>query len=141
MTTAPMDGNGTPVTRAELKEELARFKTELKTELKTERAEELAQFRTEFKTELYSDMSGLMNHFVEYMTGQLNQLRDDLTYQIANAARVAAEEHRRELGVVDEKYRDLPGRVGLVERELDEHRRDPRAHGTRPRAPKRRPRS
>jgi len=141
MTSASMNRNGTPVTRAELKEELARFKTELKTELKTERSEELAQFRTEFKSELYSDIAGLMNHFVEYMTGQLNQLRDDLTYQIANAARVAAEEHRRELGVVDEKYRDLPARVGLLERELDEHRRDPQAHGTRPRAPKRRPRS
>ena len=141
MTTAPMNGNETPVTRAELKEELARFKTELKTELKTERAEEFAQFKSELKTELYGDMAGLMNHVVEHLTGQMNKLRDDLTYQIANAARVAAEEHRRELAIVDEKYRDIPGRIGLVERELDEHRRDPRAHGARPRAPKRRPRS
>jgi hypothetical protein len=42
--------------------------------------------------------------------------------------------------VVDEKYRDLPGRVGLLERELDEHRRNPEAHG-RPRPSRRRPRS
>jgi hypothetical protein len=86
MTTAPMNGNGTYVTRAELREELARFKTEL-------------------KTELYGDMAGLINHVVEHLTEQTNKLREDLTYQIANAARVAAEEHRRELGVVDEKRR------------------------------------
>jgi len=114
MTTAPMNGDDRHVTRRELREELARF-----------------------KTELYGDMAGLINHVVDH----IGKLREDLTYQIANAARVAAEEHRRELGVVDEKFRDIPSRVGLLERELDEHRRDPRAHGMRPRAPKRRPRS
>lgn len=122
MTTAAMNGNGTPVTRRELKEELARLKTEL-------------------KTELHGDIAGAMNMVVEHVTMQIDKLRADLTYQIANAARVAAEEHRRELAVVDEKYRDLPGRVGLLERELDEHRRDPAAHGTRPRTTRRRPRS
>jgi hypothetical protein len=129
MTSASMNGNGTAVTRAELKEELARFKTELKTELKTD--------LEQLKTEIHGDIASAMN----YIADRMQVMRDDLSYQIANAARVAAEEHRREIGVVDEKYRDLPARVGLLERELDEHRRDPQAHGTRPRAPKRRPRS
>jgi hypothetical protein len=144
MTTAAMNGNGTPVTRSELKEELARFKTELKTELKTD----LEALRSDLHLDIAKAMDYVvqtlgaqMNTLRENLSRELNQVRGDLTYQIANAARVAAEEHRRELAVVDEKYRDLPGRVGLLERELDEHRRDPRAHGSRPRAPRRRPRS
>jgi hypothetical protein len=57
-----------------------------------------------------------------------------LMVEIGRAARVAAEEHRRELGVLDDRYRDLPGRVSKLERDLDEHRRDAAAHG-RPRRP------
>jgi hypothetical protein len=72
MAPASMNGNGTPVTRAELKEELARFKTELN-----------------------SDIARAMNYVVERIGVQMDQLRADLTYQIANAAQVAAEEHRR----------------------------------------------
>jgi len=61
---------------------------------------------------------------------------DALFVEIGRAARVAAEEHRRELGVLDNRYRDLPARVTAVERDLDAHRRDTAVH---PR-PRRRPR-
>jgi hypothetical protein len=46
-----------------------------------------------------------MNYVVERIGVQMDQLRADLTYQIANAAQVAAEEHRRELSVIDARER------------------------------------
>lgn len=129
MTTAAMNGNGTPVTRAELEADFARWKATLTAEREAAMVEEFARFKAEFKGEVHRDIAEAMSYVVERLGAQMESLRADLTYQIANAARVAAEEHRRELAIVDEKYRDLPGRVGLLERELDEHRRDNTAHG------------
>lgn len=57
--------------------------------------------------------------------------------EIRGAARAAAEEHRSGLGVLDGRYRDLPGRVTALELGLREHMSDAAAHG-RPRRPPRR---
>jgi len=59
-----------------------------------------------------------------------------LRVDIGRAARAATEEHRREIGVLDDRYRDLPGRVAALERGLREHIEDAAAHG-RPRRPTR----
>ena len=66
------------------------------------------------------------------ITVQYEALRVD----IARSARAAAEEHRRELGLLDDRYRDLPTRVATLERDLDEHRGDAALH-TPPRRPRR----
>lgn len=74
---------------------------------------------------------------VETIQTSVSASESRLMVEIGRAARVAAEEQRRELGVLDDRYRDLPGRVSALERDLDEHRRDAAAHG-RPRRPRKR---
>ena len=64
---------------------------------------------------------------------------DALFVEIGRAARVAAEEHRRELGVLDDRYRDLPPRVSMLERTLDAHSQDAALHAPRSGRPRRRP--
>jgi hypothetical protein len=64
---------------------------------------------------------------------------DALFVEIGRAARVAAEEHRRELGVLDDRYRDLPPRVSMLERALDAHSQDAALHAPRSGRPRRRP--
>lgn len=108
-------------------------------ELKTILKSELAVFRTEFKQELKQelavDIANAMNDTVETLQQSIDRLGDRLSAELARSSRAVAEEGRREIGALDDRYRDLPGRVALLERELDEHRRDGAAHGRRPRRP------
>jgi hypothetical protein len=134
MTTAPMNGDeDRPVTRRELKAELAEFKAELK-----------AEFRAEFPTkqEMRSEIASAMAYVVAAIGGQFERMREDmavmrrelreeLSVELAGHVRAAAEDNRRFLATLDDKYRDLPGRVTVLERELDEHRRDTALHPPR----------
>jgi hypothetical protein len=127
MTTAAMNGDeDRPVTRRELKAELAEFKTELK-----------AEFRAEFPTkqEMRSEIASAMAYVVETLGARMDRmrvdLRDELSVELARHVRAAAEENRRWFENLDDKYRDLPGRVTVLERELDEHRRDTTLHPPR----------
>ena len=130
MTTAPMNGDDAPVTRRELKAELAQFKAEFKAELK-------AEFKAEFvtKEDMKREIAGAMNYVVEALGARMDRmavdLRQDLSRELAGHVRAAAEENRRFLGALDDRYRDLPGRVTVLERELDEHRRDTGLHPRR----------
>jgi hypothetical protein len=45
--------------------------------------------------------------------------------------RAAAEENRQFLAVLDDRYRDLPPRMSVLERELAEHRGDTTLHPPR----------
>ena len=138
-------------TRDELKQELARFasKDELKQELarfatKDELKQELA--RSASKDELgqvvqvIAQQHETLLRAIDQRFGQFEQLSAErhewLLGEIARSARVAAEEHRRELGVLDDRYRELPGRVTTLERELDEHRRDGALHARSRRPPR-----
>ena len=71
------------------------------------------------------------------MQKQLDAAEGRLAAEIARTATAGGEQTRREIGVLDDRYRDLPGRVALLERELDDHRRDAVAH--RPARSRRRP--
>jgi len=93
MTTTPMNGDDAPVTRRELKEELAAFK---------------------------KDVLVL-----------LTEWRNDLSRELARHVTASAEETQRLIIGLDDRYRDLPGRVTVLERELDEHRRDTALHPPR----------
>jgi len=133
MATPPMNDGDKPVTQAQLVAELKATRADLR--------QEIAGVRTE--------LVGAIHHLVETFGNRFDQMRDemaamrsdmaamrndmvtmhaDLSRQIAGAARAAAEENRREIGIVDDKYRDLPPRVTALERELDEHRRDTTLH-------------
>ena len=161
MPSPPMSDDSSPVTRAQLREELSRYPTreELREELRRyptreELREELARFVTKDEFGLFVQTVGAQHDklwkAVEWNAGETKALRaeieqlvhlsaqrhEELLREIGRTARAAAEEHRRELGVLDDRYRDLPGRVTTLERELEEHRDDDALH-SRPRRPRR----
>jgi hypothetical protein len=58
-------------------------------------------------------------------------MREELSRELAGHVRAAAEDNRRFLATLDDKYRDLPGQVTVLERDLDAHRRDTALHPPR----------
>ncbi len=170
-----MNDGATPVTRDQLREELARYPThedlreelaryptrdELKETLRQELAryptrdelketlrQELARYptRDELKETLRQELARYpsRDELADFMRAIVLQHDrtlasiDGLRVDIARSARAAAEEHRRELGVLDDRYRDLPDRVTTLERTVDAHARDASLH---PDASRRRPR-
>jgi predicted RNase H-like nuclease (RuvC/YqgF family) len=145
----PMDEGSQPITRADLDQGLAKTEAELKEEIAAVKQDvsELKQDVSELKqdvSELKQDVSELkrtvpleiargMNYVAEKNREQLERFRDEIFQEIGRAARAGAEEHRREIGAVDDRYRDLPGRVAVLERELTDHRQDVALHA-RPRS-------
>lgn len=85
--------------------------------------------------ELRQDIANAMSYVVETLGVRMDRmridLRDELSRELAGHVRAAAEENRRFLVALDDRYRDLPGRVTVLERELDEHRRDAALHAPR----------
>ena len=138
MASPPRNDNGTPVTRAQLREELARYPT--REELKETLRQELTRFATKDEfAQLVRTLAEQHEAFhakFDQLTQVFAQQHEVLLVEIGRTARAAAEEHRRELGVMDDRYRDLPARVTTLERELDEHRLDGALH-VRPRRPRR----
>jgi hypothetical protein len=61
---------------------------------------------------------------------------DVIATEMARQANTIIEQIGAKIGVVDEKYQDLPGRVARVEQRLEEHASDDTRHD-RPRAPRR----
>jgi hypothetical protein len=136
-----MNDGATPVTRDQLREELARYPTHedlreelarypTRDELKETLRQELARYPTR------DELADFMRAIVLQHDRTLASI-DGLRVDIARSARAAAEEHRRELGVLDDRYRDLPDRVTTLERTVDAHARDASLH---PDASRRRPR-
>jgi hypothetical protein len=141
MASPPMNDGATPVTRDQLREELARYPTHedlrqelarypTRDELKETLRQELARYPTR------DELADFMRAIVLQHDRTLASI-DGLRVDIARSARAAAEEHRRELGVLDDRYRDLPDRVTTLERTVDAHARDASLH---PDASRRRPR-
>jgi hypothetical protein len=169
MANPPMNNDGMPVTRAQLREELARYPTreELKAELsRFATKDELGQLvqtvaeqhdvlvakhdvlvaKHDTLTAKHDTLAAKHDTLAERLDTLAERLdqfiqlsaerHEELLREIAGSARAAAEEHRRELGVLDDRYRDLPARVTTLEGELDEHRRDGALHSP-PRRPRR----
>lgn len=141
MASPPMNDGATPVTRDQLREELARYPTHedlreelarypTRDELKETLRQELARYPTR------DELADFMRAIVLQHDRTLASI-DGLRVDIARSARAAAEEHRLELGVLDDRYRDLPDRVTTLERTVDAHARDASLH---PDASRRRPR-
>ncbi len=115
MTTAPMNGDEAPVTRRELREELSAFRTEMK--------DEFAAFKV--------DVTDQFVGFKKDILVILSEWKNDLSRELARHVTVAEEQTQRLIIGLDDRYRDLPGRVTVLERELDEHRRDAAMHPRR----------
>ena len=125
-----MDDDSRPVTRGELREELARFEIDL----------DLDRRFSEQRREISLEIAQAMNYTVETLTETLTRTvtrtltdhvdrwGDRLSAEIGRASLAGAEENRREPGAVHDEVRGLSGRVGVLERELDEHRRDDTIH-------------
>ena len=133
MTTAAMNGDeDRPVTRRELKGELAVFPTrdEMKLEIATAMSyvvEALGAQMAAMRDELRGDMLAMRDEF----RGDMLAMREDLSRDLARHVTASAEQTQRLIIGLDDKYRDLPGRVTVLERELDEHRRDTVLHPPR----------
>jgi hypothetical protein len=164
-----MNDGASVVTRDILRQELARYPTreELTETLRQELAryptreelrEELARYMTrdefamwmhtvaqqhELLVTAIADLGEATKAGFQALAAELRQEmkagHEALFVEIGRAAQVAAEEHRRELGVLDDRYRDLPPRVTALERDLDAHARDSALHAPRPDRPRRRP--
>jgi hypothetical protein len=151
-----MNDGASVVTRDILRQELARYPT--REELRETLQQELAPFVTredfgkwmhtvaqqhELLVAAIADLGQATKAGFEALATELRQemkaSHEVLFVEIGRAAQVAAEEHRRELGVLDDRYRDLPARVTTLERDLDAHRRDAASHAPRAGRPRRRP--
>jgi ribosomal protein S17E len=128
----------TPVTRGELREELASFEQRLEPKFvtKAELREELARseqrleqkFEHKFVTKQdlrnelasYPTKEDLRNELAKYATKQDldswgGALLERITVEIGRAVRAAMESARISVNAVDDQYRDLPARVARLE--------------------------
>jgi hypothetical protein len=101
-------------------------------------AETLSAMEHRLMVGIRGEMAAREERLMTAIRGDMTAQEERLMVEIGRAARVAAEEHRREIGVLDDRYRDLPRRVDALERGLREHIEDAAAHGRRPRRPTRR---
>jgi len=146
-----MNDDEKPVTRGELraeldklatKEQLASVESGLQRQFETfatqtatkSQFETFAAQLTQVTQRQFESFEARMAHT---MQKQLDAAEGRLAAEIARTATAGGEQTRHEIGVLDDRYRDLPGRVALLERELDDHRRDAAAH--RPTRSRRRP--
>jgi hypothetical protein len=133
-----MNGNDdAPVTRRELKAELAEFKAEFKAELKAEISVEIATAMNyvvdTLGASLRAEMAGMRNDLSREFRAEMAAMRSELSRELAGHVRAAAEENRQFLLVLDDRYRDLPPRMTMLEHELELHRRDKALHPRRKR--------
>ena len=123
-----MDEMDAPVTRRELKEELALTRGELRVEMDVLRSElrtDMADLRTELRTDmadLRTDMADLRTELKTDMAdlrtdiaAQHRQLVVDMGAEISRQFGVALDTVRGWIRAVDDQYRDLPKRVATLE--------------------------
>ena len=107
-------------TKAELREELAKFatKAELREILanyptKAELREELSRFATKHDLEMWG--GALFERMRTEMLAMETRLETRLASTLATQTRAIFDETARRMGIVDEKYNDLPARVTRLE--------------------------
>ena len=62
---------------------------------------------------------------------EMRKMHEDLSRDLARHVTASAEQTQRLIIGLDDQYRDLPGRVTVLERQVDEHRRDTALHSPR----------
>ena len=103
MTGPPMNEDTAPATQGQLKLTAAELRGEM--------------------GELRADMKQLRE--------DMKKMHEDLSRDLARHVTASAEQTQQLIIGLDDRYRDLPGRVTVLERELDEHRRDTALHPRR----------
>ena len=115
------DSMNEPATRAEFREEVAKLAT------KAELREEVAKLAT--KADLHSALEIWAGALREQLKADAQQREDRLTAHVSTeiARHVGAilERTQTEIGVVDEKYRDIPPRLTNVEALAHTHTEPP----------------
>lgn len=151
-----MSAGDKPVTRSELREEFAAHRVEITREIASamnyvvernqaaiESAIAAAEVRIEarqasFGEALEAGVRRVMQDGFERFRGEFDRFAAQMSRDVSRMALAVAEAIRQEITVIDDQYRDLPGRMSLLERELDDHRRDRAVHlAPRPRRPRR----
>jgi hypothetical protein len=113
-------------TRAELKAEISNLRTELVGAIHHV-VETLGARMETMRADVRADMEALR---VE-VRADMEAMRLDLSRELARHVTASAEQTQRLIMGLDDRYRDLPGRVAVLERKLDEHRRDTGLHPPR----------
>ena len=130
------DHDDHPVTRRELREELSPLVDRVGTletrvdslESKFDSLEgKFDSLESKFDS-LESKFDSLEDGLERKLGAKIDAATERLSAELARASLAFAEQARLEIGVLDDRYRDLPRRVETLERELDEHRRDGTLH-------------
>jgi uncharacterized protein YhaN len=82
------------------------------------------------KGDLKNGMKEMRSEMKE-MRSEMKAMERRMVDDLVAAIKANNEELMRQMAAFDDRYRDLPGRMTTVERELDEHRRDATAHRRR----------
>ena len=134
MTTPPMNESDKPVTQAQLVAELKATRADLRQEMVDMRGElrqEIANAMNYVVETLGARMDRMRTDLRDELSSELATTREDLSRELARHVTASAEQTQRLIIGLDDRYRDLPGRVTVLERELDEHRRDSALHPPR----------
>jgi DNA anti-recombination protein RmuC len=120
---------------ARMKEQFATNEARMQQQFETLAGALDARMQRQFETlagaldaRLQERLDTFASGFEVRMRQHIDAVADRLSGELARASLAGGEQTRREIGVVEDRYRDLPARVTLLERELDEHRRDAAAH-------------
>jgi len=79
----------------------------------------------------HGQLKGSLDALRSELREDMQKMHDDLSRELARHVTASAEQTQRLIVGLDDRYRDLPGRVTALERELDEHRRDTALHPRR----------
>jgi gas vesicle protein len=122
MATPPMNDDSRPVTHAQLNESLGTLRQEM---------QQMHDDLSRDMQKVHDDLSRDMQKMHGDLSRDMQKLHGDLSRELAQHVTASAEQTQRLIVGLDDRYRDLPGRVTVLERELDEHRRDVALHGPR----------
>lgn len=105
-----------PVTKRELRQELAEFRTELRAELQQGLSfviDTLTARMAELRTDIMQHVS---TEIARATTASKEEMMRHLSTEFAKATSASNDQHRDQLTVIDDKYKDLPPRVARLER-------------------------
>ena len=116
MTNASDDDMTKPITRGEFKQELAAFEQRIDTKLDLLLGAIMARFDDVYARfdDVYARFDNVNARF-DNVNVRFDTIREELAMDIARHTSASAEHLRADVGVVDEKYKDLPPRVTKLE--------------------------
>ncbi len=123
MTNASDDDMTKPITRGEFKQELAAFEQRIDTKLDLLLGAIMARFDDVYARfdDVYARFDNVNARFdnvnvrFDNVNVRFDTIREELAMDIARHTSASAEHLRADVGVVDEKYKDLPPRVTKLE--------------------------